>query len=96
MAQTTELPKPKRYWFKVTVEFNCPACKKVSTEIMFLSATKPDPNPIAMAARTQKYSCQLCKVPLADGIEVRLNVLPVTLEQAKAMGFKPAPGVEVD
>jgi hypothetical protein len=63
---------------------------------MFLSAMKPDPDPIAAAAKTQKYSCRLCKVPAIDGTQIKLNVLPVTLEQAKAMGFKPAPGLDVD
>jgi hypothetical protein len=90
----SQVPTPQKHWFAVRVEFTCPACKKLSSEVMYMSASKPDPDPIAAAAQRQQYSCRLCKVPLAvDGTEVNVTVLPVTLNQARAPGFNPPSGV---
>jgi hypothetical protein len=79
----------KPYWFAVKAEFTCPNCKKLSTEILYVNASSPDPTPIAQGVSTQNMVCQLCKTPLVTGVHVSLNVLPVTLAQAKAAGFKP-------
>jgi hypothetical protein len=84
--------KPVRYWFAVKVTFICPVCKKPNEEVMYMSAGKPDPGPIAAATQTQNLKCKFCKTPLKDGTQVNVNVLPVTLEQAKAAGFNPPPG----
>jgi hypothetical protein len=86
--------KPRKYWFAVKVEFVCPQpqCKKLSTEVMYMNSSLPNPDLMAKAAQTQNFSCQHCKTLLADGTQVNLNVLPVTLEQAKAAGFNPRRG----
>jgi phage FluMu protein Com len=87
--------KPQRFWFAVKMSFTCPKCKKLSEEVLYTSAGRPDPNPIAQAVSTQQPKCQHCKTLLtADGTNVNLNVLPVTLEQAKAAGFTPPFGAE--
>jgi hypothetical protein len=84
-----------RHWFAVKVTFTCPnpACKKVSEEILYTSAGKPDPTPIASAVSTKDMKCQHCKTQPPDDTKILLNVLPVTLAQAKAAGFKPPPGM---
>lgn len=57
---------------------------------------RPEPDRIAQAAATQRPKCRHCGVWLSeDGTRVELNVLPVTLEQAKSMGFKPAPNISL-
>jgi hypothetical protein len=88
----TNFPKPKQYWFAAKVEFTCPACKKMSSEVMYLNASKPEVDPIASAVQTQNLKCSACKTQLADGTQVNITVLPVTLEEAKASGFKPPEG----
>jgi transcription elongation factor Elf1 len=79
----------KEHWFAVKATFTCPKCNKTSSEVLYANASKPDPTPIALGVQRQSMSCQLCKSLLADGVQVSLSVLPVTLEQAKAAGFKP-------
>jgi len=84
--------KPPIYWFAVKVSFTCPACKKVSNETMFLHSSTNEPNKISAAVNSQSLKCQHCnKVPV-DGAQISVNVQPVTLDQAKQMGFKPALG----
>ena len=80
------------YWFAVKATFTCPTCKKVSEEVLYTSAGRPEPDRIASAVQKQDMVCQFCKVRPPDGTQIALNVLPVTLEQAKAAGFKPPPG----
>ena len=90
----TPIPKAKKHWFAVKVEFNCsnPKCKKLSSEILYMNANNPNPDPIAVAAKSQTYSCRLCKAPMTHGTQVKITVLPVTLAEALASGFKPPMG----
>jgi len=88
----TKMVVPK-YWFAVKLSFTCPTCTKPSEEVLFTRAGRPEPDRIAQVAATQRPKCQRCGLWLSeDGTKVLINVLPVTLKQAKAMGFKPAPG----
>ncbi|MFZ0913441.1 MAG: hypothetical protein WBQ76_00265 [Candidatus Korobacteraceae bacterium] len=43
------------------------------------------------SANRQKLACQLCKVPLADGVEVKVTVHPETPESLNAQGFVYSP-----
>ena len=88
----TDLPKPRQYWFAVKATFTCPSCDGESEEIMYVNASKPDPRPIAASIQRQNIKCRLCKKQPDDGAQINLNVLPVTLEQAIASGFKPPAG----
>jgi hypothetical protein len=80
-----------RYWFAVKAEFTCPKCDKLSTEVLYTNSTNPNPNLIAAAIEKQDMKCQFCKTRPPDGTQIGLNVLPVTLAEAKAAGFKPHP-----
>lgn len=79
------------YWFAVKAEFRCPACGKLSTEVMYMNATQPDPDAIAAATEKQSLKCQHCKQVPANGTQIKITVLPTTLAEAKAAGFKPPP-----
>lgn len=84
------------YWFAVKMSFVCPTCSQKSEETLFTRAGRPEPDRIAQAAATQRPKCRHCGVWLSeDGTRVELNVLPVTLEQAESMGFKPAPNISL-
>jgi ribosomal protein S27E len=90
---TTQPPKKTPvFWFAIRVIFTCPECKRENTEVMYSHASTSDPSKIATATQTQNLKCKFCKAQLADGTQVNVTVLPITLEQAKAAGFNPPPG----
>jgi hypothetical protein len=78
-------------WFAITVTFACPFCKHANNEVMYSAATTTNPDKIASAITTQSVKCKSRKITPTDGTQIGINVLPVTLEQAKAAGFKPDP-----
>lgn len=82
---------PDLYWFAVTVRFLCPACQRTSAELMVISSPVMDPKTINKSINKQKLECQLCKVPLINGIEVAVNVQQATPEQLKNRGFQVPP-----
>jgi hypothetical protein len=77
----------KQYWFVVKAEFICPNCKTLSEEVLYLTASKPDPRPISAAIQTQDMKCQWCKTTPTDRTELTLNVQLVTLAEANATGL---------
>lgn len=79
------------YWFKITFSFVCPSCKKTSTELMIANSPTNDTNKIRAANDRQNLACQLCKVPLADGTEVKVGILPETPESLNDQGFVYSP-----
>ena len=78
---------PLPYWFGVTLTFTCPACHKISIEKMALNAGTQDRALIMQSINRQKLSCQLCKKPLTDGVDVSVNVQPASLEELKKLGL---------
>jgi rubredoxin len=82
-----------RYWFAVKATFTCPNCGKLSEEVMYTNAGRSDPNRIAAAIQRQNMKCRSCKIVPTDGTHIDLNVLPITLAEAKAAGFKPDPNL---
>ena len=83
------------HWFAIKASFTCPSCGKLSEETMYSGAYKPDPGPVAAAIQKQDLTCRLCKVRPADETPIALNVLPVTLAEAKTAGFKPHPSLGI-
>ena len=76
------------HWFGVTVRFDCFACRRHSVERMALSASKSnDRESIDKAINYQKLSCQLCRTPVADGVQVHVHVKPYALKRLRQLGY---------
>jgi transcription elongation factor Elf1 len=81
------------HWFAIKVKFRCPFCQTENEEVMYSGAQTADTKKIASAVTTQNVKCKNCGRVPTDGTQIGINVLPVTLEQAKAGGFKPDPAL---
>jgi hypothetical protein len=84
--------KPRNYSFAIKVEFTCPSCQKLNTEVMYTRSSVSSPDAQALVAAQQNLKCSFCGTQLLDGTKVGLNVIPATLEEAKTLGFKPPAG----
>ncbi len=75
------------YYFGCTVWFDCPICSRVSAEKMVYEAHWPDPERIAVALSRQPLDCQICGAALTGGRQLKIHVLPASLEQLQELGF---------
>ena len=78
-----------RFWYGVLVRFKCAACKKVSTETVALSTESNEKSAIQQVLNSQKLFCQLCKAPVANGVEVDARIEPGTPQRLRALGYRP-------
>jgi hypothetical protein len=75
------------YWFGVTFTFSCPVCKKLSAEKAAVNSPTIDSAKIRERLDWESLRCKHCHAPLANGVNVVVDVLPGTLEYLKAAGF---------
>jgi hypothetical protein len=65
-----------KYWFDCTVAVSCPYCGKESVEKIVCASPSENPDLIAQRMLQEKFSCQLCKKPFPNGVQLRINVMP--------------------
>ena len=75
------------YWFGCTVTFDCPACGRSSVEKTVCASPTEDSELISKRLSRGKLKCQICHEPIADGVEIHLDVRVGKLEELLASGF---------
>jgi hypothetical protein len=75
------------YWFGVKVEFVCMSCCITSIEKDAINSTTNDFEKLRASINSQVRRCQYCKAPLADGVDVDVQIVPGTRESLFRLGF---------
>jgi len=77
------------FYFVCTVKFSCRFCRRASVEELIAEGQKFDPNAVRVGLMKQRFKCQHCLKPIADGTIVDIHAEPASPEQLKARGFSP-------
>lgn len=75
------------YWFGVKVEFVCMSCCITSVEKDAINSTTNDFLKLRAEIDRLPRRCQHCKTPLADGVDVDVQIVADTRESLFRQGF---------
>jgi hypothetical protein len=68
-------------YYKLTVEFACPSCRKQSRLDSVIESPSSNPDEAAQAAGTLPLKCAACQQTASAGTGIHVNAIPISAVQ---------------